>query len=119
MGGDVRTINWLEVAAWIGLTVLLLTALGAALRHVWAANVRRIEALEKWRERHEADETNMLLEIRDLQNETKHHTEILERMERLFESVTTQLGDLALMVGAHRRRDIRPGETPGGLGGLG
>ena len=108
MGADVRTINWLEVAAWIGLTVLLLTLLGNAVRHIWAEKVRRIEALEKWRERHEADETNMLLEIRDLQNETKHHTEILERMERLFESVTEQLGDLAIMAGAHRRKDGRP-----------
>lgn len=98
-----RTINWLEVTAWIGITVLLLTLLGVALRHVWADKVRRIETLETWRERHEASDVKVLLEIRDLQNESRNHTKILERMEKNFDAMARKLGDVAAMVGDHRR----------------
>lgn len=100
MGADLKSINWIEAAAWIGLTVLLLGMLGAALRHVWADKVRRIEALEAWRERREVSETAVLLAINSLQNETKSHTKVLERMEK-------QLADVAVLVGNHRR-EVRP-----------
>lgn len=103
MGADVRTINWLEVAAWIGLTVLLLGTLGAILRHLWTALLARIATLETWRENHERSDVKVLLEIRDLQNESRNHTKILERMEKNFEAMARKLGDVAAMVGDHRR----------------
>lgn len=103
MGGDVRTINWLEVAAWIGLTVLLLGTLGAVLRHLWMSLLARIATLETWRQNHEASDVKVLLEIRDLQNESRNHTKILERMEKNFDAMARKLGDVAAMVGDHRR----------------
>jgi hypothetical protein len=95
---DVRTINWLEVTAWFGLTAMLLLMLGVALRNVWEDKVRRIEALESWRTLHEAAELETKLLMRDLQHESKGHTDILKRMEK-------QIQDVAALVGNRRRAD--------------
>ncbi|MDP1832639.1 MAG: hypothetical protein Q8K67_11315 [Geothrix sp.] len=102
-----RSITWLEVIAWGGLTLLLLSLLGVALRYVWMDKVRRIQCLEAWRERHEAGETQMLLVVRDLQNESRNHTKILERMEKQFEGMGNQLRDVAALVGNRRTEDRR------------
>lgn len=93
-----RSIDWLEVTAWMGLTLVLLSLLATSMRHVWEDKVRRIEALEAWRAEHEKGETNFQLVIRDLQNESKNHTLILERMER-------QIMDVAALVGNRRHED--------------
>lgn len=102
-----RSITWLEVIAWGGLTLLLLSLLGVALRYVWMDKVRRIKALEDWRERHEAEEIQMLLAVRDVQNESRHQTKILDRLEKQFEGMGNQLRDVAALVGNRRSEDRR------------
>lgn len=84
----------------MGLTLVLFALLGTSLKHVWEDKVRRIEVLEAWRAEHEKEGTNLLLVIRDLENESKNHTLILERMER-------QIMDMAATVGNRRREDHR------------
>lgn len=106
--GDVRSINWLEVVAWCGLTILLLSLLGVAMRNVWEDKIRRIEALEAWRALHEAQEIDQKLMSRDIQHEMRSHTEILKRMEK-------QIHDVAALVGNRRHEDRCPDGSSGTL----
>ena len=102
-----RSINWLEAAAWAALTLLLITLMGSAVRHIWTAALVRVRELEKWREHHqEAHQTlemEIKLQLRDLQNESKNHTSILEKLGE-------QLRDLAEMAGIRRRKMSWPAD---------
>lgn len=103
----VRAINWLEIMAWTGLTLLLLTLIGTALSHIWRAVLGRLKALETWRESHQAahqsSEVETKLQLRDLQNESKNHTVILEKLGKQFEAMEGLMRELISMGGQRRR----------------
>lgn len=102
-----RSINWLEILAWSGLTLLLLTLIGSAISHIWRALLTRLKVLETWRESHQAahqsSEVETKLQLRDLQNESKNHTAILEKLGKQFEAMDGQLRELIALVGNRRR----------------
>lgn len=102
-----RSINWLEASAWVGLTLLLLTLIGSAIAHIWRNLLTRMKALEAWRETHQAvhqsSELETKLQLRDLQNESKTHTAILEKLGKQFEAVDGQLRELIAIIGNRRR----------------
>jgi hypothetical protein len=102
-----RSINWLEILAWTGLTLLLLTLIGATISHIWRAVLNRLRALEIWRESHQSAHQSVELEIklqlRDIQNKSENHTVILEKLGKQFEAMEGLMHELIAMGGNRRR----------------
>lgn len=103
-----KQASQIQIAIWVigGLCVLIMTVTGAAVGYVLNENNKRLDALEKWRQKH-MEEFNVESKVIGLENELARHEKWMEDHAKFSQDQVLKINNHLSRIAAKLNVELR------------